>query len=216
MKKAFLALLLLLGFASEASAKPVRMFVGRYSYRDPGPVILVPAVDYGGIRAETAGDPSVVGHGPQLGIALHGVSAGDRDFQGQAGIGYRHMNLEGIEVEQRPEIELIESHIGLRYFPRAPTMLIAEQFCIRLTGAATAGASISTKGDLNFPIDLAAGLHFTTGRAPHGLAVEIVHRANHFDMKYRPDNDPGDPVVPEAKYDVSPWTALRVSIYFGP
>jgi hypothetical protein len=219
MKRLLLAMVVLLGFVPEADAKAVRAFVGRYGYRDPGPVFLVPTVDYGGIRAETAetpGSPSVIGHGPQLGVGMLGVSAGDRDFQGQAGIGYRHMNLEGIEVEQRPSIEFIESSIGLRYFPRAPTLLLAEQFCIRLTGAASAGASISTKGDLNFPIDLAAGLHFTTGRAPHGLAVEIVHRANHFDMKYRPDNDPGDPVVPEAKYDVSPWTALRVSVYFGP
>lgn len=216
MRRALLATFFLLGFVPEADAKAVRMFVGRYGYRDPGPVFLVPAVDYGGIRAETSGDDPVVGHGPQLGIALLGVSAGDRDFQGQAGIGYRHMNLEGIEVEQRPNIEFIESSIGLRYFPRAPTMLLAEQFCIRITGAATAGASVSTTGDLNFPLDVAGGLHFTTGRAPHGVAVEIVHRANHFDLKYRPDNDPGDPVVPEAKYDVSPWTALRVSVYFGP
>lgn len=216
MKRLFLAAVVLLGFVPEADAKAVRMFVGRYGYRDPGAVFLVPAVDYGGIRAETSGSQKVVGHGPQFGVSLLGVSAGDRDLQGQAGIGYRHMNLEGIEVEQRPEIELIESSIGLRYFPRAPTLLLAESFCVRFTAAASAGASISTTGDLNFPLDASAGLHFTTGRAPHGLAVELVHRANHFDLKYRPDNDPGDPVVPEAKYDVGPWTALRVSFFFGP
>lgn len=207
---------LLLGFVPEADAKAVRMFVGRYGYRDPGAVFLVPTVDYGGVRAETHGPDPVVSHGPQFAVQLLGVSAGERDIQGQAGIGYRSMNLEGLKINQRQRIQFLEPTIGIRYFPRAPTLLLAESFCVRATAAASAGAAISLYGDLNLPIDLSAGLHFTTGRNPHGLAVELVHRPNHFDLKYRPDNDPGDPVVPEAKYDVSPWTALRVSFYFGP
>lgn len=210
--------LLLLGFAAEADAKPVRMFVGRYGYRDPGPVFLAPMVDYGGVRAvdDRTGNTQVVSHGPQFGVQILGVSAGERDLQGQASLGYRSMNIEGLEIEQRKNIQFVEPTIGLRYFPRAPTFLFAESFCVRATAAASAGASISLYGDLNFPIDLAAGLHFTTGRNPHGFVVELVHRPNHFDLKYRPDNDPGDPVVPEAKYDISPWTAARVSFFFGP
>lgn len=217
MRRYVLAGLFLLGFAPEADAKVIRMFVGRYGYRDPGAVFLVPAVDYGGVRAvDNEGSQTTVSHGPQLGVQLLGVSAGERDLQGQAGLGYRSMNLEGLEIKQRPDIQFLEPMIGLRYFPRAPTFLLRESFCVRVTAAAAAGAAISIYGDLNYPIDLSGGLHFTTGRNPHGLVVELVHRPNHFDLKYRPENQPGDPVVPEAKYDVSRWTALRVSFFFGP
>lgn len=216
----FLLVAVLLALAPlEAHAKAIRAFVGRYGYRDPGIVFLAPSVEYGGIRAETHRDSSgeqVVAHGPQYAVSLLGVSAGDRDLQGEASLGYRHMNLEGLEIEQRPDIAFVEGHIGLRYFPRAPTLLFAEQFAVRVTAAAGGGVAVSTTGDLNTPIDLSAGLHFGVGREPHGLMVEVVHRPNHFDMKYRPDNDPGDPVVPEAKYDISGWTAIRVSVFFGP
>ena len=218
MRRYVLAGLLLLGFAPEADAKVVRLFVGKYGYRDPGAVFLAPAVDYGGVRAvdDRAGNTQIVSHGPQLGVQLLGISAGERDLQGQASLGYRQMNLEGLEIKQRQSIQFLEPAIGLRYFPRAPTFLLAESFCVRVTAAASAGAAISFYGDLNFPIDLAGGLHFTTGRNPHGFVVELVHRPNHFDLKYRPDTQPGDPVVPEAQYDVKAWTALRVSFFFGP
>lgn len=219
MRRAVLAAVLFSILPLEAQAKAIRAFVGRYGYRDPGVVLLAPTVEYGGIRAETHRDESgnqVVAHGPQYAVSMLGISAGDRDLQGEASLGYRHMNLEGLKIEQRPDISMVEGHIGLRYFPRAPTLLFAESFAVRFTAAAGAGVSISTKGDLNTPIDLSAGLHFGVGREPHGLLVELVHRPNHFDLKYRPENEPGDPVVPEAKYDISPFTAVRVSIVFGP
>jgi hypothetical protein len=209
-------LLGLLAAPLAAEAKAVRAFVGKYSYRDPGAVMFAPTVEAGRIRAETHGPSPVIAHGPQLGVSLLGLTAGNLDLQGQASIGYRTMNIEGLEIDERPRLQLVESQIGLRYFPRAPTLLLAERACVRVTAAASAGVAVSLNGDLNYPVDVAAGLHLTAGRVPHGLALELVHRPNHFDLKYRPRSEPGDPVAPEKKYDVSPWTGLRVSFWFGP
>lgn len=216
MPRWILAGLVVLASAPEADAKMVRMLVSRYAYRDPGIVILSPSVDYGGIRAETHDPGSTWAHGPQLGVSMLGISAGDRDLQGQAGLGYRRMDLAALEIEEREKVEFVESMVGLRYFPRAPTLLLRESFCVRLIASASGGAAVSLNGDVNFPIDLTAGLHFAPGRTPSGLAVELVHRPNRYNLKYRPHEEPGDPVAPEEKFDIAAWTALRVSFFFGP
>lgn len=204
----------LFAISGVAHAEVIEIYVTEVPYRDPGPMFLLLGAEFlGDVPLETEGSSA---RGEARGFSVAAMSARERDFQLQVGVGFRQIDFGNLQLPSACDCErtatYLDAIIGARYFSRAPTMLFAKTLSVRFSAAGQAALSIGDAG-MDFPITVSGGLAFSRRDDPSGILVELAHRPTTVNVLAGSlDVDP----YSDVNVHVGTWTGLRASVFFGP